>query len=68
MQSVARARAAEKPCPPSRPPSTPADRLRDLARRVERLGVAGRTDPESIVLGKLAIAGELRDLARGLAA
>jgi hypothetical protein len=45
-----------------------SDRLRDLARRVERLGVGGRTDPEQIVLGKLGIAGELRALARELAA
>ncbi len=44
----------------------PSDRLRELARKVERLGVSGRTDPESIVLGKLSIAGELRRLAREL--
>jgi hypothetical protein len=45
-------------------PATQADRLHELARKVERLGVSGRTDPESIVLGKLSIAGELRRLAR----
>jgi hypothetical protein len=44
----------------------PSDRLHELARRVERLAVSGRTDPESIVLGKLSIAGELRRLAREL--
>jgi hypothetical protein len=43
---------------------THSDRLHELARRVERLGVAGRTDPETIVLGKLTIASELRELAR----
>jgi hypothetical protein len=47
-----------------RVPSSPSDRLHRLARLVERLGVAGRTDPEQIVLGKLAIAGEMRRLAR----
>jgi hypothetical protein len=45
---------------------THSDRLRELARRVERLGVGGRTDPEAIVLGKLTIAGELRELARAI--
>ena len=44
-----------------------ADRLRDLARSVERLGVAGRTDPEAIVLAKLGVAHELRRLAGGRA-
>jgi len=39
------------------------DRLRTLARAVERLGVAGRTDPEAILLKKLAIARDLRRLA-----
>jgi hypothetical protein len=39
------------------------DRLRRLARAVERLGVAGRTDPEAILLSKLAIARDLRRLA-----
>ena len=39
------------------------DRLRTLARAVERLGVAGRTDPEAILLNKLAIARDLRRLA-----
>jgi hypothetical protein len=43
---------------------SPADRLHRLARLVERLGVSGRTDPEQVVLGKLAIAGEMRRLAR----
>jgi hypothetical protein len=39
------------------------DRLRALARAVERLAVGGRTDPETIVLAKLELARELRALA-----
>jgi hypothetical protein len=50
--------------PGATPLPTHSDRLHELARRVERLGVAGRTDPETIVLGKLTIASELRELAR----
>jgi len=41
----------------------PSDRLRVLARRIERLAVAGRVDAESIVIEKLAIARSLRRLA-----
>jgi hypothetical protein len=41
----------------------PSRRLRELARRVERLAVAGRVDPESIAIEKLAIAWSLRRLA-----
>ena len=41
----------------------PSDRLRVLARRIERLAVAGRVDPETIVIEKLAIARSLRRLA-----
>ena len=41
----------------------PSDRLRVLARRIERLAVAGRVDPESIVIEKLAVAQSLRRLA-----
>jgi hypothetical protein len=41
----------------------PSDRLRVLARRIERLAVAGRVDPESIVIEKLAVARSLRRLA-----
>lgn len=44
----------------------PADRLRHLARLIERLGVGGRTDPEQIVLAKLSVGRELRLLAREL--
>jgi hypothetical protein len=52
--------------PDAAPLPTHSDRLHELARRVERLGVAGRTDPEAIVLGKLTIAGEIRRMAREL--
>lgn len=45
---------------------TPADRLRDLATRVARLAVAGRTDPETIVVEKLTVAAEMRRLARAI--
>jgi hypothetical protein len=48
---------------PERQPSS-SDRLHELAWRVERLAVGGRTDPEQIVLGKLAIADALRIMAR----
>ena len=41
----------------------PSDRVRVLARRIERLAVAGRVDPESIVIEKLAVAQSLRRLA-----
>ncbi len=65
MKRIARGRPAGKP---RRSPTPLSDYLCDLARRVERLGVGGRTDPEAIVLGKLGIAGELRQLAQELAA
>src|SRR4051794_3968749 len=42
----------------------PSDQLHRLAREVERLAVGGRTDPETILLAKYGIAGELRRLAR----
>lgn len=45
------------------PEPSASDRLRVLARAVERLGVSGRTDPETIVLTKLTIARDLRRLA-----
>lgn len=45
---------------------TAAQRLHDLARQVERLGVSGRTDPETIVLGKLTIARDIRRIAKEL--
>jgi hypothetical protein len=39
------------------------DRLRALARAVERLAVGGRTDPEQVAIGKQLIARDLRRLA-----
>lgn len=38
--------------------------LRDLALRVERLGVSGRTDPETILTEKQLIARAIRRLAK----
>jgi hypothetical protein len=45
-----------------------ADRLPRRARRGRRRrrGVAGRTDPEAVVVEKLAIASELHRIARAL--
>jgi hypothetical protein len=43
----------------------PSDRLRALVREVERIG-RGRADPESIIIGKMTVAYELRRLAREL--
>ena len=50
------------------PPPSPADRLHELARRVERLGSAWRGDPEQVVLEKLTLAREMRLLAREMEA
>ena len=47
---------------PSAPPPRPSDRLRALAREVERIG-RGRADPESIIIGKMTVAYKLRRLA-----
>lgn len=41
----------------------PADRLRQLAARVAKLGVVGRVTPESVLIEKLTLASELRRLA-----
>ena len=46
--------------------TTPADKLRQLATRIARLGVAGRNDPESIVVEKLSVVAELRAMARAM--
>jgi hypothetical protein len=48
---------------PPAPAPAPSDRLRVLARRIERLAVAGRVDPEAIVLEKFDIARSLRRMA-----
>lgn len=50
------------------PEPTPPERLRQLATRVARLGVSGRTDPESVVVEKLELAAELRAMARAMEA
>ena len=41
-----------------------AERLHHLARRVERLGVSTRLDPEQTTLEKLSVARDLRRLAQ----
>ncbi len=48
------------------PAPHPADKLRELARHVLRLGQRGWADPETFVLAKHTLAGELRALAREL--
>lgn len=54
--------------PRDRPAPTPAERLRKLAARVRRLAVAGRTDPEAVLIAKHDIARALARLARELEA
>jgi hypothetical protein len=51
-------------CRDSRDTTPPPATLRDLARRVSRLAVASRLDPEQVYAEKQEIAGELRRLAR----
>lgn len=53
--------------PPRRPPApTPPQRLRELARAVERLAVSGRLDPEQVWIAKATLAQQMRRLAREL--
>ncbi len=52
--------------PRRQPEPTPPERLRQLASRVARLGVSGRTDPETITLEKLTLAQQMRRLAAEL--
>jgi hypothetical protein len=66
MNMTRKAAASQPQHYSSRVPPTHSDCLWGLARQVERLGISGRTDPEAIVLVKLAIAGELRELARAI--
>lgn len=47
-------------------PQSHSDHLRSLARRVERLAVSGRTDPEIVVLEKHSLARDMRRLAKAL--
>jgi hypothetical protein len=53
---------ALRPVPRGLPPS-PADRLRDIARRIRRLGVSGRCDPEAIVVAKHELAAAVLQVA-----
>jgi hypothetical protein len=55
-----------RPAPARAAEPAPSRRLRELARRIERLAVAGRTDPETIVVEKLDIARALRRVAQEL--
>ena len=48
------------------PDNTPAARLRRLARQVERLGITGKTTPESVLVQKMTVAHAMRRLAREL--
>jgi hypothetical protein len=57
-----------EPCRRRNDPITLPDRLRALARRIERLGVSGRTDPEQIVVEKQLVARALRRLAAEIGA
>jgi hypothetical protein len=65
-----------KPALARAPEPAPSDRLRHLARRVERLGTFGRSDPERTLLEEAiartlleeAIARALRRMARELKA
>lgn len=54
------------PAPRRSPEPSAAERLRQLATRIARLGVAGRTDPEAIVVEKLSVVAELRAMARAM--
>lgn len=45
---------------------TEANQARQLAYRIERLAVGGRTDPELIIIEKHTIARELKRMARRL--
>jgi hypothetical protein len=57
-----------RPAPARAAEGAPSAKLRALAQRIERLAVAGRVDPETIVLEKLDIARSLRRMARELEA
>jgi hypothetical protein len=50
----------------SRAPSSPADKLHQLARAVERIGRGRSADPETILVEKMSLAAELRQVAREL--
>jgi hypothetical protein len=61
----ARAILPDEP-PSGRGPAPPADRLRALAGRVRRLGLAGRFDPESAYAEREEVARALHRLSREL--
>jgi hypothetical protein len=50
----------------TRVPSSPADRLHRLARAVEGIGRGRSADPETILVEKMSLAAELRQVAREL--
>jgi hypothetical protein len=65
MTEIARRPAGGKPPATTTHVRVAAQRLHDIARLVERLGVSGRLDPERIMIAKYGIAAELRSLAEG---
>jgi hypothetical protein len=66
MTEIATSRADCQRDPLTCAPTSPADRLRRLARDLERVGRGRWTTPESVLLERLAIAHEMRRLAREL--
>jgi hypothetical protein len=50
----------------STPPARPADRLRELARHVLRLGQCGWSDPERFTIATETIASEMQKLTQEL--
>ena len=52
-----------KPAAARAPEPRLPERMRALARAVERLGLGGRTDPEQIAMAKELIARDLRRIA-----
>lgn len=62
-----RQNVSSRPRGPAVPEPTAADRLSDIAHRVERLGRGARGNPEILVLEKFEIAGDLRRIAREVA-
>ncbi len=57
---------AAQPSVSSAPEPSPAEKLRQLAARIARLGIGGRTDPEHITVEKLSVVAELRAMARAI--
>ncbi len=65
MNDIARLPAGGKPPAITPHVRVPTETLRTLARRVERLGLAGRFDPESAFAAREELAHQLRRLAAG---